>query len=169
MVALDRPVLDSYFPTDNRGGKIKLERNPYFHQVDPKGNQLPYIDRIEVSHTGDQDLYALKITAGEIDFGARFTRTSDMQLYKEKEASGNYKTYMAKSLRPSEKSVFINHNYPDKEYNNLFNNLNFRIALSQSINRQQINDVLFFGLAEVHPPTPLKTIPWYKKEWENEY
>ena len=169
MVALDRPVLDSFYPTDNRGGKIKLIRNPYFHHVDSNGNQLPYIDKIEVSHTGDQDLYALKITAGEIDFGARFTRTSDMQLYKEKESSGNYKTYMAKSLRPSEKSIFINHNYPDKEYNKLFNNLKFRIALSQSINRQQINDVLFFGMAEVHPPTPLKTIPWYKKEWENEY
>ena len=38
-----------------------------------------------------------------------------------------------------------------------------------AIDRNEMNDVLFFGLGEAHPPTPLKTLPWFRDEWFNEY
>jgi len=166
---LDRPYLDSWVPIVIESDRVLLERNPYFHQVDPEGNQLPYMDFIEVTLAGDQDLYALRLSAGELDFGARWTRPSDLQLYRENEESGNYTTYIAQSLRPSEFSIFLNQNYSDEQLQPLFQNLDFRAALSMAIDRNEMNDVLFFGLGEAHPPTPLKTLPWFRDEWFNEY
>ena len=97
---LDRPYLDSWIPVVIESDHVVLERNPYFHQVDEEGNQLPYIDRIDVTNTGDQDIYALRLTAGELDFGARWTRPTDLQLYRNSEEEGDYTLHIAKSLRP---------------------------------------------------------------------
>ena len=60
--------MDSWTPVSIESDRVLLERNPYFHQVDPEGNQLPYMDFIEVTLAGDQDLYALRLSAGELDF-----------------------------------------------------------------------------------------------------
>lgn len=166
---LDRPYLDSWVPVSIESDRVLLERNPYFHQVDPEGNQLPYMDNIEVTLAGDQDLYALKLSAGELDFGARWTRPSDLQLYRQNEESGDYTTYIAQSLRPSEFAIFLNQAFPDEELQPLFQSLDFRAALSMAIDRNEMNDVLFFGLGEIHPPTPLKTLPWFRDEWYNEF
>ncbi len=168
-VDLDRPYMDSFIPVEIESDRVLLERNPYFHQVDPEGNQLPYIDYLEVTLVGDQELYALKLTAGELDFGVRYTRASDLQLFKQSEESGNYTTYIAQSLRPTEFTIFLNRNYPEEPFKSLFSEKDFRSALSMSINRDQMNDILFFGLGEVHPPTPLKTLPWFDDAWYNDY
>ncbi len=168
-VQLDRPYMDSFIPVEITSDRVLMERNPYFHQVDPEGNQLPYIDQIEVSLVGDQDLYALKLTAGDYDFGVRYTRPSDLQLYRQEEENGGYTTYIAQSLRPSEFSIFLNQNTTDGVRQELFQNVDFRSALSTAINRDRMNDILFFGLGETHPPTPLKTLPWFRDEWYNEH
>ncbi len=166
---LDRPYMDSWIPVEITSDRILMERNPYFHQVDAEGNQLPYIDYMEVTRASNADLYALKLTAGEYDFGVRWTRPSDFQLYRQSEEAGNYKTYVARTLRASDTAIFLNRNYPEPEWNELFAQLDFRAALSMSLNRQQHNDILFFGLAEVHPATPLKTMPWFQESWYNEF
>jgi peptide/nickel transport system substrate-binding protein len=166
---LDRPYMDSWIPVEIASDRILMERNPYFHHVDPAGNQLPYIDYIEVELAGNADLYALKLTAGEYDFGVRWTRASDFQLYRQNEASGNYTTYIARTLRASDTAIFLNQNYPDATWNPLLTNRDFRAGLSMSLNRDEHNDILFFGLAEIHPATPLKTMPWFDEAWYNEY
>jgi peptide/nickel transport system substrate-binding protein len=166
---LDRPYLDSWVPVVIQSDRVLLERNPYFHQVDPEGNQLPYMDYIEVTLAGDQDIYALRLSAGELDFGVRWTRPSDLQLYRQNEESGDYKMYIARALRPSDFAIFLNQTFPDQELQPLFRTLDFRAALSMGIDRNEMNDVLFFGLGEVHPPTPINTLPWFRQEWYNEY
>ena len=50
-----------------------LVRNPYYHHVDTANNQLPYVDRLEISLVGDKQLYDLKVSAGEADFVAYYT------------------------------------------------------------------------------------------------
>ncbi len=166
---LDRPYLDSWVPISIESGHVVLERNPYFHQVDPEGNQLPYMDRIDVTLAGDQDLYALRLSAGELDFGVRWTRATDLQLYRENEEDGDYTMYIASALRPSEFSIFLNQTFEDEQLQPLFQNLDFRSAISQAIDRDEMNDILFFGLGQIHPATPLNTLPWFRDEWYNEF
>ncbi len=165
---INRPYVDSWTPIIIESDRVLLERNPYFHQVDEAGNQLPYMDNIEVTLAGDQDIYALRLSAGELDFGARYTRPSDLRLYRAEEENGDFTTYIAQSLRPSEFSLFLNQNYPDDVVRALFQSADFRIALSMGIDRDEMNDVLFFGLAAPHPATPLKTLPWFNNDWFSE-
>jgi peptide/nickel transport system substrate-binding protein len=166
---LDRPYLDSFIPIEVASDRILLERNPYFHQVDEAGNQLPYIDYFEVSYVSDQELYALKLTAGDFDFGVRYTRPSDLQLFRQNEEAGGYTTAIAQTLQVSAVSVFFNQNYPDAAFNELFGTYDFRLAMSVAINRDQINDILYFGLGAVHPPTPFFTTPWFDQAWYGDY
>ena len=164
----ERPYMDSFIPVEVASDRILLERNPYFHQVDTEGNQLPYIDYMEVTIASDQELYALKLTAGDYDFGVRYTRAADLPLFRENEAAGNYTTYIAQNLQVSAVSIYLNQNYADAQYGDLFRNREFRVALSNAINRDEMNDILYFGLGEVHPPTPFKSLPWFDEAWYNE-
>ena len=55
-----------------------LVRNPYYHHVDTASNQLPYVDRLEITHVGDKQLYDLNASAGEADaFKQAATGTAD--------------------------------------------------------------------------------------------
>ena len=165
---INRPYVDSWLPIIIESDRVLLERNPYFHQVDEAGNQLPYMDNIQVSLAGDLDIYALRLSAGELDFGVRYTRPTDLRLYRAEEENGDFTTYIAQSLRPSEFSLFPNQNFPDDVVRALFQSADFRIALSMAIDRDEMNDILFFGLAAPHPATPLKTLPWFDDAWFSE-
>ena len=47
---------------------IILERNPFYHGVDPAGNQLPYIDFWRLDIVTDKAVLSLKAIQGELDF-----------------------------------------------------------------------------------------------------
>ena len=44
-----------------------LERNPYFYAVDTEGNQLPYIDKIQMTLAENLEVLNLRAIAGEYD------------------------------------------------------------------------------------------------------
>ena len=50
---------------------VTFERNPYYFKVDPAGNQLPYIDKLQISVNGDVQTLVLKVVNGEIDYQDR--------------------------------------------------------------------------------------------------
>ena len=60
-------------------------RNPHFHRVDAKGQQLPYIDRF-VLQVADGKLVPIKTGAGETDLQARHIGFKDYTFLKESEA-----------------------------------------------------------------------------------
>ena len=51
---------------------VTCSRNPYFWAVDPAGNQLPYIDRMERVLTEDKEALLLKTIAGDFDYNSCF-------------------------------------------------------------------------------------------------
>ena len=56
-------------------------RNAYYHRVDEKGKQLPYIDRVIVN-IADGKLIPAKTGAGESDLQARHLNFSDYTFLK---------------------------------------------------------------------------------------
>lgn len=167
-VTIGRPYMDSHVPEVVESDRVVLVRNPYYHHVDTAGNQLPYIDRIEVNKVGDKDLYNLKTSAGEADFVAYYSDAPSLPTYKQGEADGNYTTYVAQSLRTAELVLFINQNIEDPVLNELFTTKDFRIALSVALNREQMNEIVFFGLGDAHPATPLNTMEFFNNDWYND-
>ena len=50
--------------TESTNTGKRYERNPYYWEVDPAGNQLPYVDAIQVQIV-DQETYHLKLISGD--------------------------------------------------------------------------------------------------------
>jgi peptide/nickel transport system substrate-binding protein len=161
----ERPTVWAWIPEQVTSDRVVAVRNPYFFQVDPDGNQLPYIDRIECTITGTREVQTLKASSGELDFEGFYLSLKDMPVFKQNETTGNYRVMTAQSLRTSALAMMPNRTVKDPVLFDLFNNLDFRIALSIGINRQAINDTLFFGLATAFPATCLPSMSFFKPEW----
>jgi len=73
----DLPTLQPWMNTTPMpADRFVAVRNPYFHRVDERGWQLPYIDRL-VFAVADAKLIPAKTGAGEADLQARWLRMRD--------------------------------------------------------------------------------------------
>jgi len=140
-------------------GNRYFDRNPYYFVVDTEGNQLPYIDQQVSVLVADNENRILRIMNGEIHAAAENPLpVRDFTLYVEGESRGNYTVFAFDNTRGSDAAVTFNINHPDLVLRELFNEVSFREAMALAIDRNMINDVLFFGRAAVRggvpPPVP---------------
>ena len=126
-------------------GHVILERNPYHWQVDPEGNQLPYIDEIHSQYVGNAEARNLKFASGEIDFGGSYTRFENSPLFLSRQKQGDYRVFFWKENQGTRVAYYFNQTHPDPELRAVFQDKRFRIALSHAINREEINEILYFG------------------------
>ncbi len=160
----NKPTTQMWMPQTFSTTARLFERNPYFHQVDTAGQQLPYVDQV-LSQTVDPETYTLKIVSGETDV-AFFTATfADFTLFKENAEAGNYTVYGLPSFMSAAVMYEINFSHPDPVMRELFNALEFRQALSVAIDRDEINDLVFSGLATPLQHTVVRSAPYYRDEW----
>lgn len=140
-----------------------LERNPYFYQVDIAGNQLPYIDRIEMSLAEDLEVLNMRTIAGEYDFQSRHIKADKLPVLLQARKAGNYRVHVNPGLTGAAAGVFFNLAFDgDPEVHKWQNTADFRRALSLAIDRAQINEVFYLGLgtpgshavSEEHPHNP---------------
>lgn len=162
------PVLDPWMlvRVDAVGNKY-FDRNPYYWKVDTEGNQLPYIDGQDrlVLETA---AITMKLLAGELDIGLQFTAPADFALYKDNEGIGNYTTYMWQDGRGQVlANLRFNRNIEDPEKNALYNNVTFMEALSLAIDREEINDVVWMGMAVTRSTAVVPTVSFYEDRYGN--
>ena len=68
-----------------------LERNPYSVWVDTEGNQLPYIDKIQLTLAENLEVVNLRAIAGEFDMQERHIDIGKLPVFLENQQKGNYK------------------------------------------------------------------------------
>lgn len=161
------PVLSEWMPVSIKPGeRLILERNPYYYAVDTEGNQLPYIDRVEVEYIASPELFNLKITRGEFDMQDYRSGPVDIP---------NLGLYQAHAEEQDYRIVFWgnggvhctwhwNMNHPDPVKNALYQEPNFRRALSHAIDRPLIRDVAWFGFGELTTGTYGKAVEFHRTE-----
>ena len=74
----ERPVLDPWVistPYTGSATEVVLKRNPYFWEVDPAGNQLPYIDTVNMKVISDIQSIVLASINGQLDLMVRHINT----------------------------------------------------------------------------------------------
>jgi peptide/nickel transport system substrate-binding protein len=162
------PTLNTfvYARTDSFGNKT-YERNPYFFKVDTAGNQLPYIDysrRILVEDLQVQDLKAL---AGEYSHYG-WGKLLNYPVYRDNEAAGGYRTVLMTYNRGNEYSFMFNLTHPDPVMREIFNDIRFREAMSLAIDRNEINELVYFGLATPSQAAPTPDSLFYES-WMTDY
>ncbi len=149
---------------DELGNKY-FERNPYYWKVDSAGNQLPYIDRQVAVLVKDAQVRTLKLIAQELDnAGENPLPVKDYTLYVDNETQGNYAVYLFANSRGNDVGVSFNQSAKDPALRPILQDVRFRQALSLAINRQQVNEVLYFGKATVRQATIPDSVSFYE-DW----
>ncbi|NLV92127.1 MAG: ABC transporter substrate-binding protein [Firmicutes bacterium] len=142
------PVLTAWMPVEHRvSQKLILERNPYYWAVDTEGNQLPYIDRIEVDYVEDVEVIKLKLLNGEGHMQVRpYLQLSDLSMLMRGQQAGNYRVYLWDSGSGTGPMLYWNWNHPDDAKREVYRMPEFRRALSHALNRERMQRMLYFGL-----------------------
>jgi peptide/nickel transport system substrate-binding protein len=165
----DLPTLQPWVNTTRPpADRFVAVRNAYFHRVDEKGRQLPYIDRF-VLVIADPKLIPAKAGSGDADLQARDLNFNNYTFLKQGEKVNGYRTLLWRAARGSHFALFPNLNANDPAWRALMRDVRFRRALSLGIDRALVNQVLFFGLAVESNNTVLEASPLYRPEYRTKW
>ena len=138
------PTLESHiYVTDTTEGR-HLVANPYFHQVDVTGQQLPYISEQDEIYINDNEVRILKLVNGEVDYKSQSLQLASAPILLENQESGDYQIHLRPEITMGVFGFNVTHEDPAKRA--VFGDVRFREAMSVAINRDELNEVGFFGL-----------------------
>ncbi|MCV6610749.1 MAG: ABC transporter substrate-binding protein [Amphritea sp.] len=161
----DLPSLQPWINTTRPPAeRFMFVRNPFFHRVDSEGRQLPYIDEIEIN-LASTGLIPAKAGSGDVDLQARYLRLDNYTFLKEGEENGNYNVNLWETGRGAQIALYPNLNANDPKWRELMRDVRFRRALSLGVNRHEINQVVYFGLARDMANTVLPSCPLFREEY----
>ncbi len=162
---IDLPTLQPWVNTTKKTKtRYILNRNPYFHRVDKKGQQLPYIDTV-IATVAASKLIPAKAVAGETDLQARGLSFSNIAILKHGEkTSKRYDTHLWPISKSSHLALYPNLNTKDETWRKLLRNTQFRCALSAGIDRKLVNKTLYLGLGRPTGNSVLQSSPLYNQE-----
>jgi peptide/nickel transport system substrate-binding protein len=144
--------------------RIVFERNPYYYRVDGAGHQLPYIDRI-IFTIADPKIIPAKTGTGQSDLQARYLSFNDYTFLKVGEAENGYNVRLWRTGPGSQLALYPNLNADDPVWRKLVRDVRFRRALSMAVDRHEINEVMFYGLALEGQNTILPQSPLYRRRY----
>lgn len=167
------PTLAAWRPVQwTHGQRVLYERNPYYWKVDTAGNQLPYADHLEFTVIPEKQVILLKFMNGELDLFGRYSQIDMFQTLKQAEReTGTFTVYLS---GPTPAQVFyLNWDAPDPQVREAFRNRDVRIALSLALDREEINQLLFYGFLvpagySFYPPSPYYDENHFKRYAEHD-
>lgn len=140
-------VLGPYMVAENKAGVyLILKRNPNYWKHDSSGRQLPYIDSVHLDIQQNHDIEMVRLTHGEIDF----INSLDSE-YFDKLASQDPGMAHDAGVSLDSEFMWFNQvpNSPLPAYKKAwFTSTNFRRAISESINRNDLARIVFRGHAQ---------------------
>ena len=162
----DLPTLQPWINTTHPPSeRFVFERNPYFHRVDTNGLQLPYIDRVLVN-IGSAGLIPAKAGAGESDLQARYLRLDNYPFLVEGGERNGFNVHLWKRGVGSQMALYPNLNSVNPAWRALVRDIRFRRALSLAIDREEINQVVYFGLVAASANTVLPESPLFREGYQ---
>jgi peptide/nickel transport system substrate-binding protein len=149
MYVMENPELPTLQPWRTTVGPpaqiFVAERNPYFHRVDERGRQLPYIDRL-LMILAEKAVIPVKTSTGEADLQARYLSFEQVPFLRKNERLAGYRVHLWNTGVPSTVALYPNLTTNDTVMRKLFHDRRFRQALSLGVNRDEINKILYYGL-----------------------
>ncbi|MBB3456374.1 peptide/nickel transport system substrate-binding protein [Rhizobium sp. BK313] len=167
-----RPVLDPWkLDTPYSGtSQVVAARNPYYYKVDPAGHQLPYIDKVALDVVQDPQAVVLKAINGQIDMQTQYLDSVDVRpVIVQNQQQGDYKLFISQPAWSN--AMLINLNQTDKNptLRKAFSNKDFRIGLSYAINRDELNQLIYAGVAQPYQGSPRPNTVLYDDGMAHQY
>ena len=161
----EMPSLQQWVNTTNPPSeRYVFKRNPNFHRVDENGTQLPYIDTV-IMNMSSSAIIAAKTGGGESDLQARYLRFDNYAFLKKGAETHDYNVLLWPNGKGSQMTVLPNLNVGDPVWRKVMQDVRVRRALSLGINRPEINEAIYFGLAQETSNSVLPSSPLYKEEY----
>lgn len=168
-----RPTLSAWMieePFSGNATRVTLVRNPYFWKVDQSGQQYPYIDKLVYDVYQDIPSMLLKAINGEIDFQMRhFNTLPNKAVLYDNMQKGDYRFFTLKQAGSNSNVIMLNLTHKDKAIRDIFQSKDFRIGLSQAINRQDIINTVYVTMGTASQPAPIEGSPFYNKQLATQY
>ncbi len=163
------PTARAYKVVERTPTKMRLERNPYYFKIDPAGQQLPYIDEVDaIILLENSQMIAFQAATGQLDFAAFALKTQDIPLLKLGEVKGVNQVHVWRRLHISDVSIQPNYNFDDPKYRELLwgrGERRFIRALSHAIDREQMNEMIYFGRGVPSQVTAHPSSRWYEQRF----
>jgi len=188
------PCLMAWCLKEYRAGESFLfERNPYYWKVDPEGNQLPYIDYVNVELVENDEVRTLQTAQGRYDCTFRgVSSPTEIPFLMENAESGDYRLVPGwMDGAGAWPGIMINQDYhkdqdydpateteEDIEIRELLRDQDFRQGLSFAMDRQRILNVVWEGIGEIKQFTISPQSPHFTSsaagqqvydQWANSY
>src|SRR5580700_414771 len=140
-------VLGPFMVADYKpGSSVLLKRNPYYWKTDEQGRKLPYLDSIRLDVQPNRDVELLRFKRGELDL----INSLDSEYFDKLAGTSPQLVHDAGASLDSEQLWFNEvAKSPIPSYKkNWFRSTNFRRAISEAINREDLSRVVFHGHAQ---------------------
>ncbi len=139
MAVLGPFVVADYKP----GATVQLKRNPNYWKTDAQGRKLPYLDSIRLDIQANRDVEMLRFKRNEIDL----INSLDSEYFDKLAATSPQLVHDAGPSLDSEQMWFneVAKSPLPRYKKNWFRSSNFRRAISQAINRDDLARVVFRG------------------------
>ena len=133
---MDKPTIAPWKFKNPLGEQVVMsERNPYFWAVDPAGNQLPYLDGIQMTLVENTEEGTLAAAQGEIDMQGRHIRLDQYIPLREGRTDGGYTVLTWPTFGGTDVAFFFNMSLPGAT-GDAIRTKEFRQALSLAIDRE---------------------------------
>lgn len=164
------PQLTSFISVKDNWNKVgetyELVRNPYFFKTDNEGHQLPYLDSIKIQIINEADQQELKGVAGEFDyFPLNYGNYSTI-------ATSTKDTHsIMRWVTPTWSSygISLNQTVKDQDKRKLFQNSDFRQALSICVDRKLLNSTLAKDQGTISQASVPEGMNGYDEEWAKKW
>ena len=151
------PTLESHIVTADTTEGRHFVANPYFFQVDSTGQQLPYINELDEVYINDNEVRLLKIVNGDVDYKSQSLQLASAPILLESQEKGNYRVFLKPEITIGAFGFNVTHEDPAKRA--VFSDIRFREAMSQAINRDELNEIAFFGQGTPRAYTGFSPLP----------
>ncbi|MCP8937985.1 ABC transporter substrate-binding protein [Alsobacter sp. SYSU M60028] len=164
----EKPTIDAWIveePYTGGATRVTMKRNPYFWQVDPDGQQLPYVDRINFNIYQDSESLMLDVVSGRLDLQDRhIDNIQNKPTLSQGIQKGNYRLYDLINSDSQMVQIYLNITHKDPKMREVLSNREFRQALSLGIDRKEIIEIVFLGQSEPWQFGPRPEHPWYHEK-----
>lgn len=150
---------------DVKGQYYEYVRNPYYWKVDAAGQQLPYIDKIVGVTVSNVDQKLMLLLDGTVDFET--VSMESIPTILESETKINIYTWSGADWGATQ--LHFNLNVEDANLKALFNNADFRQAMSICVDRTELAGLLTDGWLGGGQAAPQPGQLGYSVEWANKW
>ncbi|CAN5923774.1 ABC transporter substrate-binding protein [soil metagenome] len=162
---VDLPTLNPWvLTTPPPAERYVFVRNPYYHRIDEKGQQLPYADRVIFSVVSPGAI-AAKAALGEADLQLRYLKMRDYTFLQNSARSSGVSVRLWELGSGSQLALYPNLTTNDTAWRGLMRDVRFRRALSLAVDRDELNQVVYVGLATPSNNTVMSRSPLFRPHY----